>query len=52
MKDRPLPAKMELKVMRGRSTPSLNLDKARLTLLLQGRYAGRFPIAVAAISRP
>jgi hypothetical protein len=46
LKDRPLPAKMELKVVRGPFDAVVNLDKYELTLLLQGRYAGRFPIAV------
>ena len=46
VKDHPLPARTELKVVRGPFDAVVNLDKHELTLLLQGRYAGRFPIAV------
>jgi hypothetical protein len=46
VKDRPLPARMELKVVRGPFDAVVNLDRHELTLMLQGRYAGRFPIAV------
>ena len=42
-KDQPLPVGMELKVVRGPFDAVVRLDKHELTLLLQNRYAGRFP---------
>jgi hypothetical protein len=45
-KDQPLPAGMELKVVRGPFEAVVRLDRHELTLMLQNRYAGRFPIAV------
>jgi hypothetical protein len=45
-KDRPLPAAMELKVVRGPFDAVINLNRHELTLYLQNRYAGRFPIGV------
>ncbi len=43
-KDQPLPEGMELKVIRGPFDAVVNLEEQELTLLLQDRYAGRFPI--------
>jgi hypothetical protein len=45
-KDQPLPAGMELKVVRGPFNAVVQLDKHELTLMVQNRYAGRFPIGV------
>ncbi len=45
-KDRPLPAGRELKVVRGPFDAVVNLSRHELTLMLDGRYAGRFPIGV------
>jgi LysM repeat protein len=38
----------ELKVVRGPFNALVDLDKFELTLMLKGRYAGRFPIGVGA----
>jgi len=46
LKDYPLPAGMELKVVRGPFEAVVHLDRHELTLVLQGRYAGRFAIGV------
>ena len=46
MKDRPLPVGMEMKVVRGPFEAVVRLDRHELTLLVQNRYAGRFPIGV------
>ncbi len=46
VKDRPLPPNTELKVVRGPFDAVVHLDRRELTLMLQGRYAGRFPVAV------
>ena len=45
-KDQPLPDGMELKVLRGPFDALVNLERRELTLMLQGRYAGRFAIGV------
>ena len=45
-KDQPLPTGMELKVVRGPFEAVVNLDKHEMTLMIQNRYAGRFPIGV------
>lgn len=45
-KDQPLPEGMELKVIRGPFDAVVNLEEQELTLLLQDRYAGRFPIGI------
>jgi hypothetical protein len=45
-KDRPLPVGMALKVVRGPFDAVVRLDKHELTLTVQDRYAGRFPIGV------
>jgi hypothetical protein len=45
-KDQPLPVGMELKVVRGPFDAVVRLDKRELTLMVQNRYAGRFPIGV------
>ena len=44
VKDQPLPPGKELKVMRGPFDAVVHLDKHELTLMVQDRYAGRFPI--------
>ena len=44
VKDQPLPAGKEVKVIRGPFDAVVRLDKHELTLMLQDRYAGRFPI--------
>ena len=41
-----LPAGRELKVIRGPFSALVDLSKPELTLMVQGRYAGRFPIDV------
>lgn len=46
VRDKPIPAGTELKVVRGPFEAVVRLDRHELTLLLQGRYAGRFPVAV------
>ncbi|MBU4272596.1 MAG: L,D-transpeptidase family protein [Planctomycetes bacterium] len=45
-KDQPLPEGMELKVIRGPFDAVVNLEEQELTLILQDRYAGRFPIGI------
>lgn len=45
-KDQPLPVGMELKVVRGPFDALVHLDKHELTLFVQNRYAGRFPVGV------
>ncbi len=45
-KDLPLPVGMELKVVRGPFEAVVHLDRHELTLLVEGRYAGRFAIGV------
>lgn len=45
-KDQPLPVGTELKVVRGPFEAVVRLDRHELTLMLQNRYAGRFPIGV------
>lgn len=45
-KDQPLPAGMEMKVVRGPFDAVVHLDKHELVLMVQNRYAGRFPIGV------
>lgn len=45
-KDQPLPDGMELKVLRGPFDAIVNIERRELTLMLQGRYAGRFAIGV------
>jgi len=44
----PLPPGQPLKVLRGPFEAVVRLGRGELVLLLQGRYAGRFPIAVGA----
>jgi lipoprotein-anchoring transpeptidase ErfK/SrfK len=46
LKDQPLPPGKELKVVRGPFEAVVSLEKHELTLMLQKRYAGRFPIGV------
>ncbi len=46
VKDQPLPVGRELKVVRGPFNAVVRLGKHELTLMLQDRYAGRFPIGV------
>ena len=46
IKDQPLPPGKELKVVRGPFEAVVNLNKHELTLMVQNRYAGRFPIGV------
>jgi LysM repeat protein len=46
LKSAPLPAGNELKVVRGPFDAVVSLSKHELALMLQGRYAGRFPIGV------
>jgi hypothetical protein len=41
-----LPPGRELKVLRGPFSALVDLNKLELTLMLKGRYAGRFPIGV------
>ena len=41
-----LPPGRELKVVRGPFSALIDLDKFELTLMLKGRYAGRFPIGI------
>jgi len=45
-KARPLPPGTELKVVRGPFDAIVNLEQRTLTLMLQGRYAGRFRIGL------
>ena len=45
-KDLPLPVGMSLKVLRGPFTAVVRLDRHELTLMVEDRYAGRFPIGV------
>jgi hypothetical protein len=45
-KDQPLPAGMELKVIRGPFEAVVHTDRHELTLMLQNLYAGRFPIGL------
>jgi LysM repeat protein len=45
-KDQPLPVGMELKVVRGPFEAVVHTDRHELTLMLQNRYAGRFPIGI------
>jgi hypothetical protein len=45
-KDLPLPVNMPLKVLRGPFTAVVRLDRHELTLMVQDRYAGRFPIGI------
>lgn len=45
-KDQPLPVGMELKVVRGPFEAVVHTDRHELTLMLENRYAGRFPIGV------
>jgi hypothetical protein len=45
-KDQPLPSGMELKVVRGPFEAKIRLDTHELVLMVQNRYAGRFPIGV------
>jgi hypothetical protein len=46
LKDQPLPAGKELKVVQGPFDAVVQLGKRQLTLMVQNRYAGRFPIGV------
>jgi len=46
LKDQPIPAGMELKVVRGPFEAVVRLDRRELVLLVQNRYAGRFPIGI------
>lgn len=46
VKDQPLQPGMQLKVIRGPFEAVVRLDRHELTLMLQNRYAGRFPIGV------
>ena len=46
VKDRPLPAGRELKVVQGPFDAVVQLDKRQLTLMVQNRYAGRFSIGI------
>jgi lipoprotein-anchoring transpeptidase ErfK/SrfK len=46
VKDQPLSAGKELKVVRGPFDAVVQLDKRQLTLMVQNRYAGRFSIGV------
>jgi len=46
VKDQLLPAGKELKVVQGPFDAVVQLDKRQLTLMVQNRYAGRFPIGV------
>ena len=45
-KDQPLAPGAQLKVLRGPFNAVVHLDKHELTLMVQGRYAGRFAIGV------
>jgi hypothetical protein len=45
-KDLPLPAGKQLKVVQGPFDAVVQLDKRQLTLMVQNRYAGRFPIGI------
>jgi hypothetical protein len=45
-KYQPLSPGMELKVVRGPFEAVVRLDKRELTLMVQNRYAGRFPIGI------
>lgn len=42
----PLPPGMEVKVLRGPFEAQVDLGKCEMTLFIQGRYAGRFPIGI------
>jgi LysM repeat protein len=46
VKDQPLPAGKELKVIEGPFDAIVSLDKRQLTLMVQNRYAGRFSIGI------
>jgi lipoprotein-anchoring transpeptidase ErfK/SrfK len=46
IKDQPLPVGRVLKVVRGPFDAIVHLDRRELTLMVQNRYAGRFPIGV------
>ena len=46
VKNQPLPPGKELKVVQGPFDAIVQLDKRQLTLMVQNRYAGRFPIGV------
>jgi hypothetical protein len=46
VKDQPLPTGKELKVVKGPFDALVQLDKRQLTLMVENRYAGRFPIGV------
>ncbi len=46
VKNQPLPAGMELKVVRGPFNAFVNLEKHELTLMVQNLYAGRFSIGL------
>ena len=46
VKDQPLPVGKELKVVQGPFDAIVQVDKRQLTLMVQNRYAGRFPIGV------
>lgn len=46
VKDQPLPQGKELKVVQGPFDAVIQLEKHELTLMVQNRYAGRFPIGV------
>ena len=46
VKDQPLPAGRELKIIEGPFDAIISLDKRQLTLMVQNRYAGRFPIGI------
>jgi len=45
-KDQPLPVGRVLKVVRGPFDAVVHLDRRELTLIVQNRYAGRFPIGI------
>jgi hypothetical protein len=45
-KDQPLPVGKELKVVQGPFDALVQLNRRQLTLMVQNRYAGRFPIGV------
>jgi LysM repeat protein len=46
VKDQPLPVGKELKVVQGPFDAIVSLERRQLTLMVQNRYAGRFPIGI------
>ncbi len=43
----PLPAGKELKVLKGPFSAQISTDHSEMTLMLDGRYAGRFPVSLS-----